>query len=389
MKRLGYGMMRLPTTGPKEHAAVDLEQVCRLVDAFMDRGFSYFDTAYFYHEGQSEHIVRQAVAERHSRDSFLLADKMPMMHLKGKTAEDQARIFDDQLQKCGVDYFDYYLLHCLDRNSYEAAKELDTFAFLMGKKAEGRLRHLGFSFHDRAEVLDRILTEHPEAEFVQLQLNYLDWEDGTVQSRLCYETAVRHGKKVIVMEPVRGGRLASLTPEAESELHALRPEESTAAWAFRFLQGVEGVQMILSGMTTPAQMEDNVRTFEERRPLTDQEEKVLLDIAKGMYGAVPCTACRYCCDGCPMGLDIPMLLKLYNEAKFSPNFNIGMRVEALPEDKRPAACVDCGQCARACPQNIDIPAALADLNEELKKIPRWADICRQREEAARRAREAK
>lgn len=210
MKRLGYGMMRLPTTGPKEHAAVDLEQVCRLVDAFMDRGFSYFDTAYFYHEGQSEHIVRQAVAERHSRDSFLLADKMPMMHLKGKTAEDQARIFDDQLQKCGVDYFDYYLLHCLDRNSYEAAKELDTFAFLMGKKAEGRLRHLGFSFHDRAEVLDRILTEHPEAEFVQLQLNYLDWEDGTVQSRLCYETAVRHGKKVIVMEPVRGGRLAKL-----------------------------------------------------------------------------------------------------------------------------------------------------------------------------------
>ena len=191
------------------------------------------------------------------------------------------------------------------------------------------------------------------------------------------------------MEPVRGGRLASLTPEAESELHALRPEESTAAWAFRFLQGVEGVQMILSGMTTPAQMEDNVCTFEERRPLTDQEEKVLLDIAKGMYGAVPCTACRYCCDGCPMGLDIPMLLKLYNEAKFSPNFNIGMRVEALPEDKRPAACVGCGQCARVCPQNIDIPAALADLNEVLKKIPSWADICREREEAARRAREAK
>lgn len=147
--------------------------------------------------------------------------------------------------------------------------------------------------------------------------------------------------------------------------------------------------MILSGMTTPAQMEDNVRTFEDRRPLTDQEEKVLLDIAKSMYGAVPCTACRYCCDGCPMGLDIPMLLKLYNEAKFSPNFNIGMRVEALPEDKRPAACVGCGQCARVCPQNIDIPAALADLNEVLKKIPSWTDICRQREEAARRAREAK
>lgn len=267
MKRLGYGMMRLPTTGPKEHAAVDLEQVCRLVDAFMGRGFSYFDTAYFYHEGQSEHIVRQAVAERHSRDRFLLADKMPMMHLKGKTAKDQARIFDDQLQKCGVDYFDYYLLHCLDRNSYEAAKELDTFSFLMGKKAEGRLRHLGFSFHDRAEVLDRILTEHPEAEFVQLQLNYLDWEDGTVQSRLCYETAVRHGKKVIVMEPVRGGRLAKLPEEAEALLRQAHPDWSNASWAIRFAAGLEHVMMVLSGMSDLDQVLDNTAAMATPPPL--------------------------------------------------------------------------------------------------------------------------
>lgn len=238
------------------------------------------------------------------------------------------------------------------------------------------------------ELLESFLSRYgKDMEFCQIQLNYLDWTMQDAKAKC--ELLRRYSIPIWVMEPVRGGRLASLTPEAESELHALRPEESTAAWAFRFLQGVEGVQMILSGMTTPAQMEDNVRTFEERRPLTDQEEKVLLDIAQGMYGAVPCTACRYCCDGCPMGLDIPMLLKLYNEAKFSPNFNIGMRVEALPEDKRPAACVGCGQCARVCPQNIDIPAALADLNEVLKKIPSWADICRQREEAARRAREAK
>ena len=199
----------------------------------------------------------------------------------------------------------------------------------------------------------------------------------------------RYNIPIWVMEPIRGGRLASLTPEDEARLRALHPEESVAAWAFRFLQGVEGVQMILSGMTTPEQMQDNVRTFAERRPLTEQEEKVLLDIAKGMYGAVPCTGCRYCCDGCLMGLNIPMLLQVYNEMKFSPCTNVGMRVEALPEDKRPTACVGCGQCTRACPQNIDIPTVLRDLDEELKKIPSWAEICRQREEAARRAREAR
>lgn len=349
---LGFGTMRLPLVPGGGPADIDEKTTADMVRYAMDHGVNYFDTAYPYHGGMSERVIGRVLKD-FDRQSFYLATKYPGHQISD--SYDPAAIFEEQLQKCGVEYFDFYLLH----NVYE--KSIETYTdprwgiidYFLEQKKNGRIRHLGFSSHGGVELLRR------------------------------------YSIPIWVMEPVRGGRLASLTPEAESELHALRPEESTAAWAFRFLQGVEGVQMILSGMTTPAQMEDNVRTFEERRPLTDQEEKVLLDIAKGMYGAVPCTACRYCCDGCPMGLDIPMLLKLYNEAKFSPNFNIGMRVEALPEDKRPAACVGCGQCARVCPQNIDIPAALADLNEVLKKIPSWADICRQREEAARRAREAK
>lgn len=384
---LGFGTMRLPLVPGGGPADIDEKTTADMVRYAMDHGVNYFDTAYPYHGGMSERVIGRVLKD-YDRQNFYLATKYPGHQISD--SYDPAAIFEEQLQNCGVEYFDFYLLH----NVYE--KSIETYTdprwgiidYFLEQKKNGRIRHLGFSSHGGVEMLENFLSRYgKDMEFCQIQLNYLDWTMQDAKAKC--ELLRRYSIPIWVMEPVRGGRLASLTPEAESELHALRPEESTAAWAFRFLQGVEGVQMILSGMTTPAQMEDNVRTFEERRPLTDQEEKVLLDIAKGMYGAVPCTACRYCCDGCPMGLDIPMLLKLYNEAKFSPNFNIGMRVEALPEDKRPAACVGCGQCARVCPQNIDIPAALADLNEVLKKIPSWADICREREEAARRAREAK
>ena len=360
MKKLGYGMMRLPTADRQNQAAVELDQVCRLVDAFLDRGFTYFDTAYFYHEGQSEHIVRQAVAERHSRDSFQLADKLPMMHLKGKTAEDQARIFDDQLKKCGVEYFDYYLLHCLDRNSYEVAKELDTFPFLMGKKAEGRLRHLGFSFHDRAELLDRILTEHPEVEFVQLQLNYLDWEDGTVQSRLCYEAAVRHGKKVIVMEPVRGGRLAKLPEEAEALLRRAHPDWSNASWALRFAASRENVMMVLSGMSDMDQVLDNTATMAAPAPLTGEETGLLAQCAEiiARTPVIPCTACRYCVETCPQAIPIPDYFALYNQMqmdrrkRLSPDRAVWDKL--AESGGKPRDCVACGQCSGVCPQHIQV-----------------------------------
>lgn len=384
---LGFGTMRLPLVPGGTPADIDEKTTADMVRYAMEHGVNYFDTAYPYHGGMSERVMGRVLKD-YDRSSFYLATKYPGHQLSSHY--DPAAIFEEQLEKCGVDYFDFYLLH----NVYE--KSIETYTdsrwgiidYFLEQKKKGRIRHLGFSTHGGLELMERFLSQHgKDMEFCQIQLNYLDWTMQDAKAKC--ELLRRYNIPIWVMEPIRGGRLASLTPEDETRLRALHPEESVAAWAFRFLQGVEGVQMILSGMTTPEQMQDNVRTFAERRPLTEQEEKVLLDIAKGMYGAVPCTGCRYCCDGCPMGLNIPMLLQIYNEMKFSPCTNVGMRVEALPEDKRPAACVGCGQCTRACPQNIDIPTVLRDLDEELKKIPTWAEICRQREEAARRAREAR
>ena len=240
-------------------------QVCGMVDTFLARGYTYFDTAYFYHGGKSECAVRDALVKRHSRESFLLADKLPLMHLKdADSGEAQARIFHEQLEKCGVDYFDYYLLHSLTAESYETAGRLDTFAFLSRMKEEGKIRRLGFSFHDKADVLDRVLTEHPEAEFVQLQINYLDWEDERVQSRKCYETVRRHGKQVVVMEPVKGGKLAKLPEEAAAILRQAHPDWSPASWAIRFAAGLEGVVMVLSGMSTLGQVEENTQSMIEQ-----------------------------------------------------------------------------------------------------------------------------
>lgn len=381
LSQLGFGTMRLPL---REDKSIDEELAAAMIDAAIRQGVNYFDTAWPYHSGKSETVIGK-ILQNYPRESFYLTDKFPGHQIA--PTYDVADIFERQLKKCGVEYFDFYLLHNVYENSigvYEDAR-WNIIPYLLEQKKNGRIRHLGFSTHAGLPALEQFLQRHgEEMEFCQIQLNYLDWT--LQQAKEKCELLNRYNIPIWVMEPIRGGRLASLTPEDEARLRALHPEESVAAWAFRFLQGVEGVQMILSGMTTPEQMQDNVRTFAERRPLTEQEEKVLLD---SMYGAVPCTGCRYCCDGCPMGLNIPMLLQIYNEMKFSPCTNVGMRVEALPEDKRPAACVGCGQCTRACPQNIDIPTVLRDLDEELKKIPTWAEICRQREEAARRAREAR
>lgn len=363
MKKLGFGMMRLPLREGGEAKDVDLEQVCAMVDTFLQRGFSYFDTAYFYHGGNSENVARQALVERYPRSRFVLADKLPVSLLKEPA--DQVRIFDEQLAKCGVEYFDCYLLHCLTAHYYEVAQKLDTFAFVQQKKAEGRIRHLGFSFHDSAEVLDKILTEHPEVEFVQLQINYLDWEDAEVQSRLCYETAVRHGKPVIVMEPVKGGNLVRIPAPAQQTFRRLHPDWSNPVWALRFAAGLENVRMVLSGMSDPAQLEENTAALEDPRPLNAEEQAALEQAAQLLRRglSVPCTACRYCVDGCPKHIEIPKYFEVYNDDVLTGGSDFAARQTAYGQiaGGRAADCIACGACAKTCPQHIEIPERLKDV----------------------------
>ena len=364
MKKLGFGLMRLPLLNEEDKKSIDKEQACQMTDLFLERGFTYFDTAYMYHEYESERAVKDFLVTRKDRGSYTLASKLPVMQLKEK--EDMERIFNEQREKCGVEYFDYYLLHALDAEHYKTVKRLGCFEFAMQKKAEGKVKHVGFSFHDSADVLDEILTDHPEAEFVQLQLNYLDWEDAKVQSRKCYETAVKHGKKVVVMEPVKGGTLANLPAKAKEVLHALHPDWSDASWAIRFVASLENVMVVLSGMSNLQQMEDNSGYMEQFEPLTEQEKKVLLgQVVDIIHEAakIPCTACRYCVEGCPMSIAIPEYFALYNAEiteKGTPEHK--EQFEALAKEHgKPGDCVACGQCEGACPQHL--PAI-----EWLKKV---------------------
>ena len=377
---LGFGTMRLPLL--EDGVTIDEQQVAEMTAYAIEHGINYFDTAYPYHQGNSEVVIGK-VLKNYPRNSFYLADKYPGHQIA--SSYDPAATFEEQLAKCGVEYFDFYLLH----NVYE--KSVETYMdpqwgildYFLEQKRLGRIKHLGFSTHGSIATMEKFLDycgEH--MEFCQIQLNYLDWTLQDAKGKCAL--LAKHNIPVWVMEPVRGGKLASLSEAAEAQLKALRPEETVPAWGFRWLQGIEGVTMVLSGMSNMEQMMDNVKTFESPKPLTDSENALLLDIAESLKNAVPCTACRYCCDGCPMGLDIPALLAIYNDLKVTPSFLLGMRVEALPPEKRPSACIGCGACTQICPQNINIPAAMADMADILKDIPSWESICRQREAAAKK-----
>lgn len=377
---LGFGAMRLPCLAD---GSIDEQQVAEMIQMAMDAGVNYFDTAYPYHGGQSERVMGR-VLSKYPRDSYKLATKYPG-HQILSSGYNPAEIFEEQLQKCGVDYFDFYLLHNVNEKSMEVYMDPQwgIVDYFKEQKRLGRIRHLGFSSHAQVEGLEKFLDYcGGDMEFCQIQLNYMDW---TLQkARQKYELLTARGIPVWVMEPVRGGKLASLSQADSAKLKALRPEATDASWGFRFLQGLPNVKMILSGMSNLEQMKDNLSTFAQREPLNESETEMMLSIAQGMMDLVPCTACRYCCEGCPKGLDIPALLSVYNELRVSSTVNAAMRVEFLPEEKKPTACIACGKCARSCPQNIDIPAALKALSEKLTTIPSWAETCRQREAAAKR-----
>lgn len=377
---LGFGTMRLPQA---EDGTVEESKVQEMVAYAISHGVNYFDTAWPYHGGEAERVIGRALAA-YDRNSFYLATKYPG-HQISKTY-DPAAIFEEQLKKCGVEYFDFYLLHNVYENSMDTYldERWGIIDYFKEQRRLGRIKHLGFSCHANLPGLQRFLDAcGADMEFCQIQLNYLDW---TLQdAKAKYELLTERKIPVWVMEPVRGGRLAKLSEAEEAMLRAARPEESIAAWGFRFLQDLPNVKMVLSGMSDLAQVMDNVKTFSERKPLSQTEREMLLELAEGMKDSIPCTACRYCCDGCPKGLDIPALLADYNEARFQPTINIGMRIEALPKEKQPSACIGCGKCAQVCPQKIEIPQAMKAFADTLETLPSWAEICRQREAAAKKA----
>ena len=382
LSRLGFGCMRLPLTADK---AIDGQELQRMVDYAIAHGVNYFDTAWPYHGGHSELAVGKALA-RYPRETWFLADKYPGHQIA--SSYNPAEIFEEQLKKCGVEYFDFYLLHNVYENSYDVYTDpkWDILNYFLEQKRLGRIRHLGFSSHARPDTLEKFLDyAGGSMEFCQIQLNYLDWTLQDAKSK--YDLLTKRGIPVWVMEPLRGGRLASLSEADESRLKALRPRESVASWSFRWLQSLPNVKMVLSGMSASAQMEDNVRTFTEVNPQSPEEAALLLDIAEGLKDALPCTRCRYCCEGCPMQLDIPMLIHAYNDLKFAGSMTVPMQMDALPEDKLPSACIGCGACAAICPQKIDIPAAMREFADKLASMPSWAEMCRQREEAARKLKE--
>ncbi len=381
LSQLGFGTMRLPLL---PDGSIDQAHVEQMTDLALKNGINYFDTAFPYHAGKSEISIGKALA-RHPRDSYYLATKYPGHQIS--KSYDPVAIFEEQLQKCGVDYFDFYLLH----NVYETS--IDVYLdpkwgivdYFKEQRRLGRIRHLGFSCHGRVENLQAFLDAvGQDMEFCQIQLNYLDW---TLQKgREKVELLNQRNIPIWVMEPVRGGKLCSLSDSATAALKALRPDSSIPSWGFRFLQDIPGVTMILSGMSNPEQMEDNLRTFAQPKPLTQQEWETLLEIAEGLKDSVPCTGCRYCMDQCPLGLEIPTMIATYNDLKVEAKTNTTMWLEPLPENKLPSACLACGACAKMCPQSIQIPAILKDLAQRIQTVPRWADICKEREAAAERNR---
>ena len=365
LSALGMGAMRLPVLDG-EDAKIDVAATEQMVDHAMAQGVNYYDTAWGYHNGQSELVLAKALA-KYPRESYFLADKFPGYDLSNMDKVEE--IFEAQLKKCGVEYFDFYLFHnvCeLNIDAYLDEKH-GIFDYLMRQKAAGRIRHLGFSVHGSESVLQRFLAAYGDAmEFCQVQLNYLDWSFQNAKAKV--ELLAKRQIPVWVMEPLRGGQLTKLSAADAARLRALRPEETVTAWAFRFLQSIPNVTMILSGMSSLEQMEENIRIFAEEKPLNEKERETLLDIADQMVKKIvlPCTACHYCVSHCPQGLDIPSLLALYNEHCFTGGgFLAPMALRAVPPEKQPSACIGCHSCEAVCPQQIKIAAAMADFVQRL------------------------
>lgn len=368
MPKLGFGFMRLPEKGNE----IDYDKLNIMVDESIKNGFTYFDTAYVYHGGESERAIKATVVDRYPRNSFAIADKLPAWELTSK--EDVQRIFDEQLERTGVGYFDFYLLHSVEETHLKTYNKYDCWNWAREMKEKGLIRHFGFSYHDSPELLDKVLTEHPDVEFVQLQINYVDWENKIVHSGSCYDVARKHNKPIIIMESVKGGMLASMRPEWEAKLKSVSPDSSAASWALRFCLSLEGVAVILSGMSTHEQLLDNIETTINFKPFTEKEKRCLEEITKEFLAAptIGCTGCRYCIDGCPMNINIPGVISAYNTVlTYGDHDRPHFYYEGITNSGGKAcSCAQCGKCETVCPQHLKISellekaSAIFDVNME-------------------------
>ena len=352
IKKLGFGLMRLPMLGEE----IDIEQVKKMADTFMSKGFTYFDTAYVYIGGKSEVALKEAVVDRYPRDSFQCATKLPLWDLMG--AAEMESTFQESLDRAGLKYYDFYLLHAMDHTKVKKADEIDAWGFMKRIKEEGRAKHIGFSFHDSAEVLEGILASHPEMEFVQLQINYADWEDDNVQSRKCYEVARKYNVPVIIMEPVKGGSRATMPEEIQKLYREANPELSVPSWAVRYAASLDGVITVLSGMSNEEQLNDNVSYMENFQPLSDAERETVQKAVEilNTLPTIPCTGCKYCVDGCPQKINIPGIFEAMNEYILYNNLERAKHSykNAVKEGGKASDCIQCGACEAHCPQHIGI-----------------------------------
>lgn len=362
MNKMGFGFLRLPFQGE----LVDYGLLNQMVDLFLQRGGRYFDTAYTYLAGKSEAAIRESVVKRYRRNEFILADKLPGYMVKSH--DECYRYFDEQLQRCGVDFFDVYLLHWLNAANYAVAEKYSEFDFLQELKRDGKAKKIGFSYHDSAALLDKILSKHPEVDIVQLQINYLDWDSAGIEAKKCYEVAVKHGKSVVVMEPVKGGTLANVSNEVEELFKGINENESPASWALRFVQSLPQVDIVLSGMSTMEQMADNMRDVQ---PLTEQEQETVRKAADiiSKETAIPCTGCRYCVEYCPKKIAIPDYFKMYNEIKRYPGE--GWKIKPVYNDLakshgKASECISCRNCEKHCPQKIEIAKFMREVANSLE-----------------------
>ena len=375
MKKMGFGLMRLPQTDKNKPEAIDYEQVNKMADLFLEKGYTYFDTAYPYHNGKSEIALKKAVVDKYPRESYIIADKLPLFLITKQ--EEVESIFNEQLEKCGVDYFDYYLLHNISPFSETGFVDVDSYTFLKQKKDEGIIKKLGFSSHGNAQYIEDYLQKYPDMDFIQLQINYLDWESDTIESKKCYEVAKKHGLEVIVMEPLKGGFLANIPQKAEEEIKKYDPNLTPVELALRFVANLDNVFMVLCGASNYTQIEDNINIFENMKPLTTQEHKLIKRVSDIINSAitVPCTKCNYCINECPVNINIPYVFDLYNSEKLLNNkefttYQVTYINYMKNENNGSAsACIECGKCVEKCPQQIDIPTVMKDVVTSLENKP--------------------